>query len=243
MTTISLRFIGSGDAFGSGGRMQTCILVDALSVRFCIDFGATSLVALRQANIDPNSIDAIFLTHLHGDHCGGVPFLLLDAMLASKRASPLAIIGPRDVQHHLGRLQEALFPGSQTMSPKFALDFVEIEPGQSLSFGEFLVSTIAAKHTPQSNPLALRFQIGQRSLVFTGDGELTDALIGFVQDADLLVTECYGYTKPVRGHLSYPDVNKLSAQKIILTHMHTDMLAHSEDVPEICAYDGLVVEI
>jgi hypothetical protein len=79
MSAISVQFIGSGDAFASGGRLQTSILVNGPDVRFAIDFGTTSLVGLRQQDIDPNTIDAIFLTHLHGDHCGGVPFLLLDA--------------------------------------------------------------------------------------------------------------------------------------------------------------------
>ena len=83
--TVSVRFVGSGDSFGSGGRFQTCILVDGPGVRFAIDFGASSLIALRQQGIEHNSIDAVLLTHLHGDHCAGVPFMLMDAMLGAKR--------------------------------------------------------------------------------------------------------------------------------------------------------------
>ena len=106
MPEISARFIGSGDAFGSGGRLQTCILIEAPEFRFAVDFGTTSLVGLRQQGIDPNSIDAILLTHLHGDHCGGVPFFLLDAMLGSKRTTPLTILGPGDVETRLQGVQE-----------------------------------------------------------------------------------------------------------------------------------------
>ena len=93
--SVTLTFVGSGDSFGSGGRFNTCFLVDTPGFRFCIDFGATSLVALNRLDIAHNSIDAILLTHLHGDHCGGVPFLLMDAMLGAKRQSPLLIAGPR----------------------------------------------------------------------------------------------------------------------------------------------------
>src|ERR687888_632079 len=93
--SVTVRFVGSGDSFGSGGRFQTCILVDGPASRIAIDFGTSSLIALAQQGIDHNSIDAIVLTHLHGDHCGGVPFLLIDAMLAAKRARPLTIAGPR----------------------------------------------------------------------------------------------------------------------------------------------------
>ena len=125
---ITARFIGSGDAFGSGGRLQTCILIDGAGIRFAIDFGTTSLAGLWQQGIDHNSIDAMLLTHLHGDHCGGVPFLLLVAMPGAKRERPLTIIGPDNVEAHLTKVQEALFPGSLVMSSKFVLEYVEFSP-------------------------------------------------------------------------------------------------------------------
>src|SRR5450631_3401173 len=89
-----IRFVGSGDAFGSGGRFQTCILGDIGGRRFLLDCGASSLIAMKAQAIDPNSVEAILLTHLHGDHCAGVPFLLMDAMLGSKRRTPLIVVGP-----------------------------------------------------------------------------------------------------------------------------------------------------
>jgi ribonuclease BN (tRNA processing enzyme) len=104
-TTVT--FIGTGDAFGSGGRLQTCILVDAPGARFAVDFGTTSLVGLRRQAVNPNTLDALLLTHLHGDHCGGVPFLLLDAMLGAKREAPLTILGPAGTEAHLAQVQSA----------------------------------------------------------------------------------------------------------------------------------------
>src|SRR5947208_16967997 len=94
--SVSVRFVGSGDSFGSGGRFQTCILVDAPGRRVMIDFVAPSLIALAQQRIDPNSMDRILMTHRHGDHCGGVPFLLIDAMLGPRRMRPLTTPGPID---------------------------------------------------------------------------------------------------------------------------------------------------
>lgn len=243
MNKITTTFIGSGDAFGSGGRLQTCILVDAPRLRFTVDFGATSLVGLRQQNIDPNSIDALFITHLHGDHCGGVPFFLLDAMLGAHRTTPLSIVGPSGVKAHLQTLQVALFPGSQVMQPDFELNFIELAPERDYQLLEMQLTTIAARHTRQTNPLALRMQIGNKSLAFTGDGELTPALQHLVKGADLLIAECYFYSKPVKWHLNYPDIAALSARQIVLTHMHTDMLAHTDEVPQLCAYDGFSITI
>ena len=108
--TLNVRFVGSGDSFGSGGRFQTCILVDGPGSRFAMDFGTSSLIALAQQGIEHNTIDAILLTHLHADHCGGVPFLLLDAMLSAKRTRPLTIAGPRDLRK-LGRARHWIPPG------------------------------------------------------------------------------------------------------------------------------------
>jgi len=56
--TVSVRFVGSGDSFGSGPRFQTCLLVDGPASRVAIDFGASSLIALAQRGIDPNSTGA-----------------------------------------------------------------------------------------------------------------------------------------------------------------------------------------
>ena len=104
-------------------------MVDGPASRFAIDFGTSSLIALAQQGIEPNSLDAILLTHLHGDHCGGVPFLLMDAMLASRRTRPLTVAGPRDLRRRMDDIREALFPGSGVMAPKFPLHWIEMDAG------------------------------------------------------------------------------------------------------------------
>src|SRR5476649_1725090 len=91
---MRLTVIGSGDAFGSGGRFNTCFLIEAQNKKLLLDFGASSLVALKSRQIDPGAIDGIFLSHLHGDHFGGLPFLLLDSQYLNRRERPLAICGP-----------------------------------------------------------------------------------------------------------------------------------------------------
>jgi ribonuclease BN (tRNA processing enzyme) len=240
---ITVTFVGSGDAFGSGGRLQTCILVASAEVRFALDFGTTSLVGLRRLGIDPNSIDGVIVTHLHGDHCGGIPFLLLDAMLGARRTTPLTILGPAGTREHLQRLQDALFPGSAEMVPRFPLEFSEIRPGEPLEWSGVQISAVAARHTRQTNPLAVRVGLGDKTMAYTGDGELTAALAGLVEGVDLLVAECYFYDKPVKWHLNYPDIAGLSAKRLVLTHMHENMLAHVEQVVETCAHDGLVLRV
>jgi len=244
---VTVRFVGSGDSFGSGGRFQTCIVVDGETTRFAIDFGASSLIALAQQGLHPNSLDAVLLTHLHGDHCGGVPFLLLDAMLAARRDRPLTIAGPVGMRVHLAALQEALFPGSHIMTPKFPLDYRELTLAAPNRVLDVVVTPQAARHVPETRPTSLRVEVGGRSIAYTGDTEWTDDVARIADGVDLLIAECYFFGKSIKGHLTYPAiaerVRRAGAKRVILTHMSVEMLAHRDDVPEECAADGMVIEL
>jgi ribonuclease BN (tRNA processing enzyme) len=244
---VTVRFAGTGDSFGSGGRFQTCIVVEGPGSRFAIDFGASSLIALAQQGLEPNSLDAILLTHLHGDHAGGVPFLLLDAMLAARRSRPLTIAGPPELRARLDIIREALFPGSGVMTPRFPLDWIEMEPGRSHRVLDLVVTPERARHTPETNPTALRVQVADKIVCYTGDTEWTEEVAKAAREADLLIAECYFYGKPVRWHLNYPEIaahaSRVGARRLILTHMSREMLAQVGRVPEECAYDGLVVSL
>lgn len=245
--TVSVRFVGSGDSFGSGGRFQTCILVDGPGVRFAIDFGASTLIALKQQGIEHNSIDAILLTHLHGDHCAGVPFMLMDAMLGAKRSRPLTIAGPKDTVSRMNEIAEALFPGMHVMTPKFPIEYVELEVGRPNKMLDLVVTPQPARHTWQTNPMALRVEVGGKVVAYTGDGEFTEEMAKVGKDADLLIAESYFFQKPIKWHLNYYTIAErkaeFGARRIILTHMSEEMLAHSDEVPEEAAYDGLVVNL
>src|ERR1700687_4070709 len=123
---MEIRFLGSGDAFGSGGRYNTCFVVTAAETRFLIDCGASSLIALKRFGVEPNSIDTILVSHLHGDHFGGLPFFLLDAHLVSRRTRPLTGAAPPGFRDRLHQAQEVFFPGSTGIKPKFPLTLIEM---------------------------------------------------------------------------------------------------------------------
>ncbi len=245
--TVKVNFVGSGDAFGTGGRFNTCIMVDGKDIRFTIDFGAFSLIALNAQGIEHNTIDAILLTHIHADHSAGIPFLLLDAMLGAKRDRPLTIAGPKNLKARLEECMEVLFPGSSVMAPKFPLRYVELVVGQPNDVLGLTVTPYAAKHTWQTDPTALRVGVDDKVVTYSGDGDWTPDLSKAAQDADLFIAECYFHSKPIKWHLNYDTIQEhrqeFGAKRMILTHMGPEMLPMAGEVPEECAEDGLVISL
>ncbi|MEX0694037.1 MAG: MBL fold metallo-hydrolase [Rhodospirillales bacterium] len=245
--SVKVTFVGSGDAFGAGGRFQTCIMVDAPDYRFVIDFGASSLIALQQLGIEHNTIDAIVLTHIHADHCGGIPFMLMDAMLGAKRDRPLTIAGPRDTTARLAEVAEVLFPGIHVMTPKFDLSYVEMPVMKQTSIGPLKITPYPAAHTGETNPTSVRVEVADKVVSYTGDSAWTKHMPDLARDADLFVCECYFYGKPIRFHMNYPDIQEhkaeLKAKRMVLTHFSREMIPHKDSIPEETAFDGKVVEL
>jgi len=97
---MRLQFVGCGDAFGFGGRVNTCFHATGDDVDFPIDRGASSLPALKRLGIISDDIDLIPITHFPADHFTGLPFLLLDAQF-SRRSRPLAVAGPQGIETRL----------------------------------------------------------------------------------------------------------------------------------------------
>src|SRR6266516_7988093 len=122
---MRVRFAGSGDAFGSGGRWQTCIHLSHPDQVMLAGCGATSLAALKAQGLDPGAISAVAITHLHGDHFGGLPFLILDGQF-SRRTAPLLIAGPPGIRGRLAQAMETLFPGSSRTRRRFPVEVTEL---------------------------------------------------------------------------------------------------------------------
>lgn len=242
-----VQFIGSGDAFGSGGRFQTCILFEAAGRRILIDCGASSLVAMRSQGIDPNGVDLIVLTHLHGDHCAGVPFLLLDAMAGARRKRPLRVVGPAGCVAHLQQLFALLWPGSGGLRPRFDYRCDELPLGAASDVDGVLVTPHAALHTPETSPTMVRVECGGKVVAYSGDTEWSENIVRIADGADLLICECSAFERPLRTHMNYQAWQahraRVNARAVVLTHLDGDMLAHADEVPERCASDGLVIEL
>jgi ribonuclease BN (tRNA processing enzyme) len=243
---MKVQFLGSGDAFGSGGRFNTCIRVTGANGEFLIDCGASSLIAMRKFCVDPNRIDTVFVSHLHGDHFGGLPFLILDAQFYSRRTEPITLVGPPGLEARLVSAMEVFFPGSSTASRRFQTIIIEIEPGRSATVNGVEVTGYLVEHACGAPPLALRLETDGKVIAYTGDTEWTESLIEAGRGADLLIAEALTFDRKIRFHLDYAslksNLDRIGAKRVVLTHMGPDMLASGEG-GELRAEDGLVIEV
>jgi ribonuclease BN (tRNA processing enzyme) len=243
---LSVTFLGSGDAFGSGGRFQTCVLVQAASCNFLLDCGASSLIAMKKSAVSPDTIGAILVTHLHGDHFGGIPFFLLDSQF-SKRERPLKIAGPPGIEERVRATMEALFPRSSETRRQFPIDFLELQPRSEATLGALRVIAYPVVHFCGATPYALRVDCGGKTVGYSGDTEWTEALVEAAAGADLFICEAYFFGKKVRYHLDYETLlqhrDALRCKRLVLTHMSQDMLDHICDASVQCADDGTTIVV
>ncbi|MGC9325697.1 MAG: MBL fold metallo-hydrolase [Desulfomonilia bacterium] len=239
--------LGSGDAFGSGGRLQPSLLVNTGGTRFLVDCGTTTLIALKRFDLDPADIDSILITHLHGDHFGGIPFLLRETQILGRRSKPLTIAGPAGIHDRVMTVMTSFFPGSAHIEFNFDLAFVELNPDVPTSLQELIVHAYPAIHTPGTHPLSLRVEWNDKAIACSGDTEWHPGLIDAARDADLFVCECFEYGLKRKNHIDYQTLmnnrHLLRCRRIMLTHMNSSMLERCESLELECARDGQIVWI
>jgi ribonuclease BN (tRNA processing enzyme) len=249
---VQVRFVGSGDAFGSGGRFQACILLHAPGHNgdVLLDCGASSLVALKQQRHDPNQIGLVLVSHLHGDHFGGLPFLILDGQFGY-RTRPLQIAGPAGVGERVEAAMEVLFPGSTRVQRRFAVLFHELADREPFRFdlerAGLVVVPVAVVHASGAPALALRVAWQGHTIAYTGDTEWTEALVELAQGADLLIAEGYTDQRSIRFHLDVASLQRhagrLGARRVILTHLSPELLPRVDELGWETASDGMTVDL
>jgi ribonuclease BN (tRNA processing enzyme) len=234
--------VGSGDAFGSGGRFQTCFaLADGDGPpHTLIDCGATSLTALRQQGIDPNGITTVVLTHLHGDHFGGLPFLILDGQFR-RRTQDLTVLGPPGTTERLARAMEVLYPGSTGVTRRFAVEIHEYDERPHVVRADLRVTAYEVRHAAGAPAYAVRVTTDGGVFAYSGDTEWTDALLDVADGADVFLAEAYS-PGPIKWHLDLESLDRhradLACGQIWLTHLSPTALALDLSGWDV-AYDGL----
>lgn len=235
---MKLTVIGSANASNDAGRGHSCYwLADATREgALMVDFGATALANLRRFGFDPYDLRAIALTHLHGDHIGGLAFLLVEAICMNLRKRPLTIIGPTGAEARVDELMRVAYRSLSQKTPPFELTWIELAPGEETELLGCTVRGFPALHQdPPEAPLCLQITAADGArLAFSGDTKMCDGLRAAAQGVQLLVAECSGLAPPIGRHITWAEWKPLlpgfGAEAYLLTHLSAEVRAAAAEL-------------
>ena len=244
---MKLHVLGCGDAFGSGGRNQSGYLIEAKDRLFLLDCGPTSLLALKRAGFDPAQLDAIFLSHLHGDHFGGAPFFLIDALYANPRSRALDLAGPPGTAGRVRELWQTMYGSGEEPQELSSISFHELQPDKAVNIAGVEILPFRVPHQVRDISLGLKVSYGGKQVLYSGDSAWTDLFIRHARDVDLFLCECCFFDEDSTNHMSYKKIEanlaRLQCKRLLLTHMGPEMLARRSELAVATAEDGMIVEL
>lgn len=234
---MSLRVVGSGDAFCGAGRGHACYWLHAPSVApVMIDFGATALAGLGRVDLDPRALAGIAFTHLHGDHIAGWPFLWIDMLFQRVREAPLRVLGPLGIERRLRAQTRACYGDIADRTLPGGIVWEEIAPGETRTWCGLAVTAFRALHMDHpETALMLRFENpGGLAVGFSGDSAMTPVLREAAQGCALFVAECTALAPPVTGHCSWEEWRRelpgFPCRRVVLSHLGAAVRARREAI-------------
>ena len=244
---MKLFVLGCGDAFGSGGRFQSSYLFEAGDRVFLLDCGPTTLLAMKKAGLDPSRLDVVLLSHLHGDHYGGLPFFLIEYQYRSPRRQPLQIAGPPGTETKVTELFRLMYGGGKAQNQLPPVSFHTLNPDERAVIAGIEVLPFRVPHQAHEVSLGLNVGYEGKRILFSGDSAWTDLFIERAHGVDLFLCECSFYDQPTGNHVSFVELHenlpRLKCKRILLTHMGDEMLARQSQLPVAQAEDGMVIDL
>ncbi len=244
-----LTVLGAGDAFASKGRFQAGYVIDTGAMRILMDAGPTLLASMKRLGLSPADLDLVLISHLHGDHFGGLPFLILEYLYETPRRRRLVLAGPPHLEERTWALFRMMYPESDTTEVARQLQFVVLQPGCVKHLDSAVqVRSIRTPHTQRDISLGFRVDAGGKSVAFSGDTGWTDELIPLSAGADLFLCECTYFDQPsLEFHISYAHLitqrARLEPHRLLLTHIGSEVLQRAPEIAVEMAHDGMVIEV
>lgn len=240
-------FLGTGNAYGAAGRLPAAIFVRARGEPggVLLDAGPGCSAALRREGLTQDDLAAVALSHFHGDHFAGLPFLELAASHAGRR-DPLTVFAPPGARERIRALRRCCYASLDPLP--FPEPVVELLPGETAPLpaacGPGSLTAHAAAHQERAWALGCTLRIGGRTVVYSGDTGWSDRMPGTAAGADLLLHECSA-VEPLPGHTSLTEIAaaaaSIRARRTLLVHCDEEVLA--AEAPFECAHDGLRLRI
>jgi ribonuclease BN (tRNA processing enzyme) len=244
---VRVSFLGTGDAFNAGGACHASYLVTSSQTRFLLDCGPSALLSLKREGQSAADIDTIFISHLHGDHFAGIPFLFLDGTYEDRRTRPLTIAGPPGTEERLRDLHRAMYKELSDHCPGFPWSCVELVPGTLQTVGGVEVLPFLVPHQVNATCFGLRVSVDGKTVLYSGDTGWTEDLVRQAEDTDLFICECCYFEMRTNYHLDYPRIAEQAARfrtrRLILSHLGREVLERRAEIPYELARDGMVIDL
>ena len=253
---MELVVLGSGTSVPHPQRAASAYWLETNAGSILLDCGADAPHRMAQEKLDWTNLDAIWISHLHLDHCAGLAPLLFGIKWVpgiNRRQKPLRIFGCEGITRMLKAIDEA--NTGKLFEQPFPLECHEFAPTEEPRPVEILdglsAQIISTPHRLES--LAIRLtETNGTTLVYSSDTGYSESVAGFAHGIDLLILECSFYRdKPSAKHLELSDAMRLAKlagpQKLLLTHLYSvwdkvDLESEAKKLwpgDTIAAYDGL----
>lgn len=226
MTELELRFVGTGNAFAPGGLCWNGFVVNQ---RFLFEAPPQALQSLNKLGMDASELDAVIVSHHHGDHFLGLPSLLLQWKYFG-RQRPVVIVGPPRTRELATDIALKVYPG--IMDIGYEITWIEAEPGDRVAVAGLELEALAVKHDRRlSGSLGFNASLGGRRFAYTGDTAFCDAVRDMARHAEVLVSECASRADVLDIHMNLvDDIPRVRAAMhadahLVLTHISADVTA------------------
>ena len=254
---MKLTVLGSGTSVPHPNRSSSGFWLETENGSILLDCSASAVHRMAQENLDWANLDAIWISHFHLDHVGGLlPFLFGTkyAPETQNRGKPLKIFGAKGLRNLLEKFDAA--NDYDTLEQQFPLEIIEVEPLEKFEVLENVEAVaLDTPHTPES--LAIHLRSGDKTIVYTADTGFTKTLSALATKVDLLILESSFYEKKsVEAHLNLSEamylIRAAAPKKAVLTHFYAewnavDFAAAVKKLAPPCevveARDGLVLEV
>jgi ribonuclease BN (tRNA processing enzyme) len=253
---MKLVVLGSGTSIPHALRAAAGYWLETDSGHVLLDISADTPHCLAREGLDWANLDAIWISHFHLDHLGGLaPFLFgtRNAPQTQQRTKPLRIYGPVGFVGILEAIGQS--NDYRLLQQPFPVELKEVEADNEFELLPGVNSVaFSTPHTKESLAIRLKDERGSL-LVYTSDTGFSDELAEFAAGADLLLTECsFPQNKPVKTHLELTDAMKIARKSqprmLVLSHLYyewdgIDLAAEARKLwpgETIAAFDGLRLE-
>ncbi len=253
---MKLTVLGSGTSVPHAARSSSAYWLETSAGTLLLDCAPSAIHRMASEKCDWANLDAIWISHFHLDHCGGLAPLLFGTKYApdtQSRTKPLRVFGPKGLRDLIEKF-DAVNDYGLTEQP-FPVEVIEMETLEKFEiFPSVLAVAMKTPHTPESHAIHIR-DADNTTMVYTSDTGFHEPLAAFARHVDLFIAECsFVKNKPVEKHLELAEamylIRKAEPKRAVLTHLYPEwdnvdfqkeVSAYSPMCDVIEARDGLQI--